>query len=134
MGNGASQIQSVREAAVQTAFNMSKHEIYNGLFTQPGGKYYPDRQWVNVFAGQNPFFQASGTFTNLVQRDAYFTSAYAASPGMVVDLIEKGAKYPATSRDSDGNPINCSGLEFQPITAAHTGAPIDQRSRMDTLC
>ena len=38
------------------------------------------------------FFQSNPTFTNLVQRIAYFTSAYATSPGMVVDLVEKGAK------------------------------------------
>jgi hypothetical protein len=91
------------DKAAKTAFKMSKVEIWNGLLGQPGGKYYPDRQWENVFAGQNPLFQASGTFTNLVQRDAYFTSAYATSPGMVVDLVEKGAKYPSAWRDSDGN-------------------------------
>jgi len=91
------------DKAARTAFAMSKVEIWNELVNQPGGKYYPDRQWENVFAGQNPLFQASGTFTNLIQRDAYFTSAYATSPGMVVDLVEKGAKYPSTWRDSDGN-------------------------------
>jgi hypothetical protein len=91
------------DKAARTAFKMSKIEIWNGLLSQPGGKYYPDRQWENVFAGQNPLFQASGTFTNLVQRIAYFTSAYATSPGMVVDLVEKGAKYPSAWRDSDGN-------------------------------
>jgi hypothetical protein len=67
-----------------------------------GGKYYADRQWENVFAGQNPLFQSSGSFTNLEQRDAYFTTAYATRPGMVVDLVEKGAKYPSTWRDADG--------------------------------
>ncbi|RKP57923.1 DUF1254 domain-containing protein [Pararobbsia silviterrae] len=91
------------DKAAKTAFKMSKDEIFNALASQPGGRYYPDRQWVNVFAGQNPEFKASGTFTNLVQRDAYFTSAYAASPGMVVDIVEKGAKYPSTWRDADGN-------------------------------
>ncbi len=90
------------DKAAKTAFKMSKVEIWNGLVDQPEAKYYPDRQWVNVFAGQNPLFQASGTFTNLVQRDAYFTTAYATSPGMVVDFVEKGAKYPSTWRDADG--------------------------------
>jgi hypothetical protein len=80
---------------------MSKVEIWTGLVNQPGGKYYPDRQWENVFAGQNPLFQASGTFTNLGQRDAYFTTAYATSPGMVVDFIERGAKYPS-KKNTDG--------------------------------
>lgn len=91
------------DKAAKTAFKMSKLEIWNGLRSQPGGQYYPDRKWVNVFAGQNPVFQSNPTFTNLVQRIAYFTSAYATSPGMVVDLVEKGAKYPSTWLDSDGN-------------------------------
>jgi hypothetical protein len=91
------------DKAAKTAFKMSKVEIWNGLLNQPGGRYYPDRQWENVFAGQDPAFQASRSFTNLVQRDAYFTSAYAASPGMVRDLVEKGAKYPSAWRDADGN-------------------------------
>jgi hypothetical protein len=51
------------DKAAKTAFKMSKVEIWNGLLGQPGGKYYPDRQWENVFAGQNPLFQAGGTFT-----------------------------------------------------------------------
>nr|WP_199043161.1 DUF1254 domain-containing protein [Dyella sp. ASV24] len=91
------------DKAAKTAFAMSKVEIWDELLNQPGGRYYPDRQWENVFAGQNPQFQSSGTFTNLVQRDAYFTSAYATSPGMVVDMVEKGAKYPSAWRDADGN-------------------------------
>lgn len=100
------------DKAAKTAWKMSKVEIWNGLLGQPGGRYYADRQWENVFAGQNPFFQASGTFTNLVQRDAYFTSAYATSPGMVVDLVEKGAKYPSEWRDSDGNYLD-GGSNYQ---------------------
>ena len=91
------------DKAGKTAFKMSKVVIYEGLVDQPGGKYYPDRQWENVFAGQNPEFQASGTFTNQDQRIAYFTSAYATSPGMVKNMLEKGAKYPSTWRDADGN-------------------------------
>ncbi|WP_239482826.1 DUF1254 domain-containing protein [Paraburkholderia sp. C35] len=100
------------DKAAKTAFRMSKVEIWNELLNQPGGKYYPDRQWENVFAGQNPMFQSSGTFTNLVQRDAYFTSAYAASPGMVVDVVEKGAKYPSAWRDSDGQVLE-GGKTYQ---------------------
>ncbi|WP_109126492.1 DUF1254 domain-containing protein [Dyella sp. C11] len=139
------------DKAAKTAFAMSKVEIWDELLNQPGGRYYPDRQWENVFAGQNPEFQSSGTFTNLVQRDAYFTSAYATSPGMVVDMVEKGAKYPSAWRDAEGNylrgdhtyqlhlppnvpaanfwsvtvydPINASGLE--------NGQPLPSLNSMD---
>jgi hypothetical protein len=139
------------DKAAKTAFNMSKVEIWNGLLEQPEGRYYADRQWENVFAGQNPFFQASGTFTNLVQRDAYFTSAYAASPGMVMNLVEKGAKYPSTWRDSEGNyleggnnyalhlPPNVPAANFwsvtvyDPITASglENGQPLPSLNSMD---
>jgi hypothetical protein len=60
-------------------------------------------QWENVFAGQNPLFQASGSFTNLTRRAVYFTSSYTTSAVMVVDFAEKGAKYPATWRDANSN-------------------------------
>ncbi|WP_046969930.1 DUF1254 domain-containing protein [Dyella japonica] len=139
------------DKAARTAFNMSKVEIWHDLIDQPLARYYPDRQWQNVFAGQNPQFQASGSFTNLVQRDAYFTTAYATSPGMVVDMVERGAKYPSTWRDAEGNflrgdhtyqlhlppnvpaanfwsvtvydPINASGLE--------NGQPLPSLNSMD---
>jgi hypothetical protein len=139
------------EKAAETAFKMSKVEINNELQKQPEGLYYPDRQWVNVFAGQNPFFQASGTFTNLIQRIAYFTSAYAASPGMVTNLIEKGAKYPSTWRDADGNYLNGSNnyklhlppnvpaanfwsvTVYDPVTASglENGQPLPSLNSMD---
>src|ERR1700761_3016821 len=40
------------DKAAKTAFKMSKLEIWDGLRSQPGWQYYPDRQWGNVFAGQ----------------------------------------------------------------------------------
>lgn len=143
--------RALLDKAARTAFKMSKTEIWDGLSTQPGGRYYSDRQWENVFAGQNPQFQASGTFTNLIQRNAYFTTAYAASPGMVVDMVEKGAKYPSTWRDSDGNylqggatyqlhlPPNVPAANFwsvtvyDPITASglDNGQPLPSLNSMD---
>lgn len=90
------------DAAARTAFKMSKVAINELLPLEPGGLYYPDRQWVNTFAGENTEFQSSGSYTNLEQRVAFFTSAYSDSPGMVMNFIDRGAKYPATSKDADG--------------------------------
>jgi len=73
---------------------------------EPGGVYYDGQSWVNTFAGENTEFQASGSFTNLEQRTAFFTSAYSDSPGMVVSMVGKGAKYPATSRDVNGDLVD----------------------------
>jgi hypothetical protein len=96
-------MKKLLDHAGKTAFKMSKVVFSEMLVNEPGGKYYPDRQWLNVFAGENNSFQASGTFTNLEQRAAFFTSAYSVSPAMVVNLVGKGAKYPVTARDADGD-------------------------------
>ncbi len=82
---------------------MSKVISNDLLVNEAGGLYYKDRQYVNTFAGENTEFQSSGSYTNLEQRVAFFTSAYSDSPGMVMNIVGAGAKYPATSRDADGN-------------------------------
>jgi hypothetical protein len=91
------------DKAARTAFKMSKVTVTSLLALEPGGTYYPNQPWVNTFAGENTEFQSSGTFTNLEQRGAFFTAAYSNSPGMVVNIVDKGAKYPATMKDSEGN-------------------------------
>ena len=68
------------------------------IMQEPGGQYYPDRQWVNVFPDGDPFFKG-----NLLSRSMYFTFAYGMSPGMAVTMVGKGAKYPSTFRDKDGD-------------------------------
>jgi hypothetical protein len=95
--------KTLLDQAARTAFKMSKVVLSDLLPHEPGGRYYPERQWLNVFAGENTDFQASGTFSNLEQRVAFFTAAYSVSPGMVVNMVGKGAKYPVTARDGDGD-------------------------------
>jgi len=95
--------RALLDQAAQTGFKMSKVVMVDLAQKEPGSQYYPDRQWINVFAGENTSFQAGGTFTNLEQRTGFFTAAYSASPGMVVNLVDAGAKYPVTFRDKDGN-------------------------------
>jgi hypothetical protein len=96
-------MKTLLDHAARAAFKMSKVVIDDLLTREPGGRYYPDRQWLNVFAGENTEFQASRTFSNLEQRVAFFTSAYSVSPAMVVNMVGKGAKYPVTARDADGD-------------------------------
>ncbi|WP_321935691.1 DUF1254 domain-containing protein [Paraburkholderia sp. J8-2] len=99
----SAEMRALLDKAAATGFKMSKVVITDMIAREPGGKYYPDRQWINVFAGENTAFQSSETFTNLEQRSGYFTSAYSASPGMVKNLVGAGAKYPVTFRDKDGH-------------------------------
>jgi len=97
------EMRSLLDRAAKTAFKMSKVVITDMVTREPGGLYYPDRKWVNVFAGEDTSFQSGRSFTNLEQRSGYYTSAYSASPGMVKNLVNAGAKYPVTFRDKDGN-------------------------------
>ncbi|WP_327139150.1 DUF1254 domain-containing protein [Nocardia sp. NBC_01327] len=97
--------RALLDKAARTAFKISKVTVTSLLPLEPGGTYFPDQPWVNTFAGQNTEFQSSATFTNLEQRTAFFAAAYSDSPGMVVDLVGKGAKYPATMKDVNGDPL-----------------------------
>lgn len=86
------------DQAAKTAFKMTRVMANDMSVKAPGGMYYPDRQWVNVFPGQDPFFRGS-----LLERTLYFTLAYGMSPGMAVSMVDRGAKYPGVFRDKDGD-------------------------------
>ncbi|MEU8901354.1 DUF1254 domain-containing protein [Nocardia sp. NPDC048505] len=95
-------LRELLDKAARTAFAISKITVTDLLPDEPGGTYFSGQPWLNVFAGEDTEFQASGSYTNLEQRTGYFSSAYSDSPGMVVNLVDKGAKYPVTMRDSNG--------------------------------
>lgn len=63
--------------------------------------YYNDRQWFNVFSGIDADFMTN-TYLDIDVRAAYFQFAYSVAPAMLVDTVNKGAKYPAAMHDSDG--------------------------------
>jgi hypothetical protein len=88
--------------AAMTAFKMVKAMTTHVAADMEGGRLWPDRQYMNPFIGGSPFFSA-GTYTNLDARMLYFLNAYSASPAMAMSFVGKGAKYPTTFRDSDGN-------------------------------
>ena len=91
------------DKAGRAAFKLSKVIITSLLALEVGGTYYPGQPWINTFAGENTEFQSSGTYTNLEQRTGFFTSAYSDSPGMVMNMAGRGAKYPATMKDANGD-------------------------------
>ena len=139
--------KALLDQAAQTAFKMSKVVFTDMLIKEPLGRFYPDRQWVNVFAGENTDFRSSGSYTNLEQRAAFFTAAYSVSPGMVMNLEGKGAKYPVTARDADGDfldggraytlrlPPNIPAANFWSATVydATTGSGLDNGQPFPSL-
>lgn len=82
---------------------------------------------------------------------AFFTSAYSDSPGMVMNMVGAGAKYPATTRDADGKfldgahtyklnlPANVPAALFWSVTAydnltasgLDNGQPFPSLNQMD---
>jgi hypothetical protein len=95
-------MRTMLDQAAKTGFKMSRVMGNEMINDAPGGRYYPDRQWINVFPGQDPFFQGK-TYDDVFFRTMYFTLAYGMSPGMAVSMVERGAKYPGVFRDQDGN-------------------------------
>ena len=73
--------------------------------TQAAARYYKDRQWSNVFAGVDAEWMKP-TYMDTELRAAFFQVAFSAAPAMVVGTINKGAKYPATILDADGNVLS----------------------------
>ena len=65
-----------------------------------GGLWYPNRHWLNTFPGNATFTSDSFDYVN--SRTAFFAYAYSTSPGMAMNLVDVGAKYPCTFTDADG--------------------------------
>ena len=97
-----SHAKEILDQAAKTAFKAAWIQETYRLEHRPGGLVYKDRHWINVFVGGSPEFQTS-TFTDLDLRMGYFVTAYSTSPAMTVSIADKGAKYPSTFRDADGD-------------------------------
>jgi hypothetical protein len=93
--------RALLDQAARTATRMGHVVAYTPSTMVKNGLFWPDRRWINVFPGNASF--TSDSFTFLDMRTTYFTLAYATSPGMAVNMVNVGAKYPATFTDADGD-------------------------------
>jgi len=93
-------LRGTLDRAARVAFAKSRAVDYgpHGVFS----KLYRDRQWLNPFPGGSPWF-AAPTFDQVDLRTAYFSIAYSTSPGMAVNIVGEGAKYPFAFTDAQGN-------------------------------
>jgi hypothetical protein len=71
------------------------------------GEYYKDRQYLNAWGGAEASWYQPG-YLDIDQRAAFFQLAYSSSPAMALDMINRGAKYPSTMRDKDGELLDGS--------------------------
>ena len=90
------------ELAAQTAWRMAVIE------NKRLPKYYADRQWVRPLPTDSVHEFTFPTYTDIAWRTAMFALGYANSPGMFVNLVDIGAKYPFTLFDADGDALDPS--------------------------
>ena len=88
------------DKAARTAYHIGHANSYQPPPILTNGYWYPDRKWVNVFPGNATF--TGDTFNFIDPRVGFFTYAYSASPGMAVNMVNVGAKYPVSFVDADG--------------------------------
>ncbi|AZG15961.1 MULTISPECIES: DUF1254 domain-containing protein [Cupriavidus] len=92
--------RALLDKAARTAAKMAHVASYEPQTIVENGLWYPDRRWLNVFPGNATF--TAETFNYIDPRTGFFANAYSASPGMAVEMVNVGAKYPATFVDADG--------------------------------
>ena len=92
-------MKRILNRAADVAWKMSTVQRYERRI--PGTRRYRDRQYDEGFIGASAVFEGK-TFLNLDARAAFFRFAYSSSPGMVVNMVGKGSKYPLTFKDADG--------------------------------
>jgi hypothetical protein len=93
-------MKGILNRAADVAWKMASVQRYERRI--PGTKRYEDRQYDEPFIGGSPVFEGD-SFLNLDARNGFFRFAYSSSPGMVVDMVGKGSKYPLTFKDADGD-------------------------------
>ena len=121
--------RALLDKAALRALEMGRWTLTVDLPCRPGGQYYKDRQWVNIFlplpgttAPLVPSYtdmspatyndinrrndRVAPTYTDIDLRAGVFSSAYSMSPVMVGNYVNVGAKYPAAFVDADGDPMD----------------------------
>jgi len=86
---------------------MARYTLTEDLGRRQGGKWYKDRQWINILPPSpgTPEWVAP-TYTDIDIRAGFFSSAYSTSPVMVLNVPDTGAKYPSAFKDADGDPFD----------------------------
>src|SRR5262245_1051109 len=104
------------DKAARRALEMARYTFTEELPRKPGGKWYKDRQWVNIFPPSlgTPEWVAP-TYTDIDIRAGYFSSAYSTSPVMVLNVLDAGRQVPdgvqgrrRATRSTAASPTGCT--------------------------
>jgi hypothetical protein len=96
--------RAILDKAARRALEMARYTVTEELGRRPGGKWYADRQWLDLFPPSpgNPDWVAP-TYTDVDIRAGFFSAAYSTSPAMVRNVPDIGAKYLSAFKDGDGD-------------------------------
>jgi hypothetical protein len=89
--NADQHLRGLLDQGARTAFRIGHIDGY---------ERFALRQWRNVLPENATFTAPTFSYTDL--REAFFTIAYSTSPGMAVNMVNVGAKYPMTFVDANG--------------------------------
>jgi hypothetical protein len=96
-------MKKILSAGAKVGHNMAQAARFGDKL--PNTRYYRDRQWHNVLNVLDVEFKRD-SYLDLDARMGMFKIGYSISAAMVLNMVEKGSKYPFAYKDSDGNHLS----------------------------
>ena len=96
-------MKKILSAGVKVGHNMAQAVRFGDKF--PNTLYYENRQWHNVLNVLDVEFKRD-TYMDIDARMGMFKIGYSISEAMVLNIEEKGSKYPFAYKDADGNHLS----------------------------
>lgn len=94
-------MKEILSAGVKAGHNTTQAARYGDKL--PDTLYYDNRQWFNVFNVRGVEFKQD-SYMDIDARMGMFKIAYSLSAAMVMDIVEKGSKYPFAYKDAVPRP------------------------------
>ena len=101
--NPDARMKRMLEAGAKVGMNMAQAVRHGDVL--PDTLYYDDRQWHNVLNVLDVEFKQD-SYIDIDARMGMFKIGYSISPAMVLNLVEKGSKYPFAYKDADGDHLS----------------------------
>jgi hypothetical protein len=96
-------MKKILRAGVKVGHNMAQAVRFGDKL--PNTLYYENRQWHNVLNVLDVEFKRD-TYMDIDARMGMFKIGYSISAAMVLNIEEKGSKYPFAYKDADGNHLS----------------------------
>lgn len=97
-------MKEILSTGVKAGHNMARAARYGDKL--PGTLYYDNRQWHNVLNVRAVVFKQD-SYMDIDARMGMFKIACSLSAAMVMDIVEKGSKYPYAYKDAVPGSTDC---------------------------